>query len=258
MKNQEITKSNLQTVKDVISRVSEMSKEDFLKLAESMANFHNYSTVNQIILAQNFCSQVASFKKWKELGRSVKKGGCATWIFAPAIKTVKEENDQTGELEEKRFLKGFVSVPVFDISQTEGEEVKRNMTTSSAVEFKKVLEIAVKLGYEVKGQALEIATGGYISGKTIVLNSNLNDTEKTGTLIHELCHGELGHTEENDNKGRSLKEQEAELTTYIVCKNVGIERKSEFYLKSWRLSENILQSFKVVNKVANKLIDELK
>ena len=54
-----------------------------------------------------------------------------------------------------------------------------------------------------------------------------------------------------------MGEQQAETATYLVCKVLGIKRKSVFYLKSWGLSENILKDFQKVDRVAKKIIKSL-
>ena len=258
MNNREITNKSKQTVEELLKRVSEMSEQEFKTIVESMANFYEYSSYNQFLLAVAGCSQVASFKKWKEYGRFIKKGGKATWILAPTIIKRKLKNEQTGEEEEKKIVKGFVSVPVFDISQTNGKEIEKNMTTKADLKIDLLLNIAEKLGYTVSYKALEIACGGYITGKSIVLNSNLNEIENVGTLIHELSHGELGHTQSNDISSRSLKEQQAETATAIICKIFGIDRKSDFYLKSWKLDEDIKKSFSEVNRTVQRIVKEIK
>ncbi|MBD3329525.1 ImmA/IrrE family metallo-endopeptidase [Candidatus Dojkabacteria bacterium] len=150
-------------------------------------------------------------------------------------------------------LISFKSVPVFDISDTEGDEIVKNMTTESDIELETIKKVADTLGYSVSYEALEIAIGGYIAEKSIVLNSNLSESENIGTLIHELAHGELGHTKSSDFTSRSLKEQQAETVTYIVCQMFGVDRKSEFYLKGWRLDENINNSFSLINKAVDSI-----
>ncbi len=51
------------------------------------------------------------------LNRFVKKGERAIRILAPRLKQA--ENEETGEMEEKCI--GFISVPVIDVSQTDGD-----------------------------------------------------------------------------------------------------------------------------------------
>ena len=87
---------------------------------------------------------------------------------------------------------------LFDISDTEGEEIKKNITTKANIKPDALKKVALNLGYSVESKPQEVAVGGYISKKRIVLNSNLSEVENVGTLMHELAHGELGHQADKD------------------------------------------------------------
>ncbi len=256
MTNKEITKRNVRRVKNLLEEVKELTPEKFETILNSLARFHQYSFYNQIILCFAGCSQVAGYRKWKELGRTVKKGGKAVWILAPWLKKVEVETDGE-EKKERKILHGFFSVPVFDIGQTEGEPVKRGVTIGSDIDFEELRKATEKAGWTVVFKPLEIAKGGYVTSDNgeITLNSNLDETENIGTLVHEWVHKELKHPN-NDTPAR-VAEQQAETATYLVCKVLGIERKSVFYLKSWGLSVNILKDFGKVNKVSKKIISAL-
>lgn len=247
----------MKRVKELLEEVQELTPDKFESILDSLASFHQYSLYNQIILCFAGCSQVAGYKKWKELDRTVKKGQKAVWILAPWFKKVKKEKEEDQE-KQKEVLHGFFSVPVFDISQTEGEPIKRGMTTGSDIDFDELRKATEKAGWIVVFKPLEIAKGGYVTSENgeIVLNSNLDELENTGTLIHEWVHKELKHPN-NDTPAR-VAEQQAETATYLICKVLGIERKSVFYLKSWGLSENILKDFGKVDKVVKKIINALK
>lgn len=251
--NKQITKSNLKRAKELIKDVKELTPEQFKQILDNLANFHQYSLYNQIILWFAGCSQVAGYKKWKELDRTVKKGEKAIWILAPWFKKVNKEKEEDQE-KQKEILHGFFSVPVFDISQTEGEPVKRGLTTSSDIDFEELRKATEKAGWIVVFKALEIAKGGYVTSDNgeITLNSNLDELENTGTLVHEWVHKELKHP--NNGIPPRVAEQQAETATYLVCKVLGIERKSVFYLKGWGLSDNILKDFGKVDKVVKKII----
>ena len=140
------------------------------------------------------------------------------------------------------------------ISQTEGQPVKRGMTTGSDIDFEELRKATEKAGWIVIFKPLEIAKGGYVTkdNRQITLNSNLDKLENTGTLVHEWIHKELKHPD-NGTPAR-VAEQQAETATYLACKVLGIERKSVFYLKSWELSENILKDFNKIDKVVKKII----
>ena len=194
MTNKQITKDNLTRVKNLIKEVKELTPEQFANILDTLANFHRYSLYNQIILSFAGCSQVAGYKRWKELGRTVKKGEKAVWILAPWFKKVNEENEEKEE-KDKQILHGFFSVPVFDIDQTEGDAIKRGLTTGSDIDFEELRKVAIKAGWPVVFKPLEIAKGGYVTSDNgeITLNSNLDKTENTGTLVHEWVHKELKH-----------------------------------------------------------------
>lgn len=251
--NKEITKRSLATVKNLINNVQGMSKEQFQKTLDSMVCFYQYSLFNQFLLIIAGASQVAGFRKWEGLGRNVKKGEKAIWILAPYFKRVTDKDQEDEEGETERVISGFFSVPVFDIAQTEGKKIDRNMTTYSSVSLASVKAFAKSQGFTIKLQPLKISRGGGISGSIIVLNSNLGKTEHVGTLVHELAHGLLDH-QKNGDTPREVKEQQAEVTTYLVCKSLGIKRKSEFYLKCWDLSKDIVKDFKNIDKVSKQIL----
>ncbi|QBJ22777.1 hypothetical protein KocCE7_12820 (plasmid) [Kocuria marina subsp. indica] len=83
-----------------------------------------YSLKNlQLIFAQfPEASMCAGFNKWREEGRTVRKGERGIKIFAPTQRTKKDEKGApiidraTGEPEKEA---GWVMVTVFDISQTD-------------------------------------------------------------------------------------------------------------------------------------------
>lgn len=253
MENKEITKQSLKQVKELIEDVENISKEEFEEMLNGMARFHQYSLFNQFILMIHRCSQVAGYRKWKELERTVKKEERAVWILAPYFKKEVVENRE-GKEEEVKGLKGFFSVPVFDIAQTEGKEIERGMTEKTDISFEEVRRFAKELGCSIEFKPLEIRQGGYLQDKNIVLNSNLQEKDWTSTTIHELAHFLLGHTQANERLTRSLEEQQAETVTYLACRELGIKRKSKFYLKSWGLSKNILKDWQEIERVRNKII----
>lgn len=91
-------------------KLGEGNWKTFLRIQSSFLGYSNNNKL--VILAQNpDATMVAKFAYWKKMGRSVKKGETALRIFAPIIK-----KDEMG----KEDLKGFMLVPVFDVSQTEG------------------------------------------------------------------------------------------------------------------------------------------
>ena len=105
---------------------------------KSLKGFHSYSIRNLILANYQHYARtgetidlLASYKKWQE------KGEKAIHVIAPRHKTITEV-DITGEPVEKTITY-FVRVPVFDISQTEGEELEQDYTINNTnLTFKEI------------------------------------------------------------------------------------------------------------------------
>src|SRR5262245_37234720 len=90
--------------------------------------FHGYSLGNQM-LALIQCAErglapvpIASFNRWKELGRFVKKGSKAITLCMPV--TVKRTIDdaETGDADEATFTRFIYRNNWFVLSQTDGQD----------------------------------------------------------------------------------------------------------------------------------------
>ena len=117
-----------QLVSDGLAELNEaLSKgqsQTLVRYLSVMSRFHRYSFGNlMLILAQReTATYVAGFRKWQELGRNVRKGEKGIGIFAPCRYKRKVEDD-SGDDREVQDIRGFRVVHVFDISQTEGQEL---------------------------------------------------------------------------------------------------------------------------------------
>jgi antirestriction protein ArdC len=204
-----------------------------------LSKLHNYSFYNTLLIYNSIphASHIAGYRKWQELGRQVRKGEKAIQIFAPIFKTIKQtESIEHSEQEpEKKYLTGFVTVPVFDISQTDGEDLPSLVSDfgNSTMLFDMFVNV-FKTDYDIIQQTLKFELGGYTDGKVIVLNDCKSEEQKLKTLIHEISHCLLGHVGNNE-KDRSTKEVEAEMTAFIVSEHFGIDSSSYSfgYLTSW-------------------------
>jgi antirestriction protein ArdC len=67
-------------------------------------------------------SHVAGFHAWHKLGRFVKKGEKGIMILAPIVRR-KNESAKQDETDESSTAVGFRAAYVFDISQTDGQEL---------------------------------------------------------------------------------------------------------------------------------------
>jgi hypothetical protein len=85
----EKVQSLFKTIEDFNNSIDGLTSEQYKDFLNKICNFRNYSPSNQVlimvqnaiirnketkeVLQKNDCSQVASFKKWQELNRIVKK-----------------------------------------------------------------------------------------------------------------------------------------------------------------------------------------
>lgn len=259
MKNTDITKANVELVEKMIEKVKAMDSKEVVDFIEKISIFHHYSFYNQIILYCAGACNVKGFQQWKQIGRSVKKGAKAIWILAPKKYSVKETNE-AGEDVTRTFLKGFISVPVFDYKDTEGEPLpERGLVEKSAVSLYDMLAVARELNFKVQREEMAHSVGGCINqAGDIFLNTLHSEKENAGTLIHELAHGLLEHHKRDREKSDTATvEQEAEILAHVICHRIGIERHSEIYLKAWGASDGLLKSFSKIDRAAKKFLEAM-
>lgn len=228
----------LKHLKTLEKELDNVDEKEFRRCLDSMSNFYNYSFHNCLLIRSQLPTaiQVASFKKWKKLGRTVKRGQHALWVLAPTKFKIEVKSEEEEDPDTREGI-SFHQVPVFDASQTEGGKAENALTTDSPLAFEEIKDFVLSIAPELKiqYQSFEISCGGEYcrDNLTISLNSNLDETQHTGTLLHELSHHLLGHLSENDKLDSVQKEQEAETLTYLFCKRLKIQRKSVFYLNFW-------------------------
>ena len=268
----EIPAKSKEIIENLLNRVKTMSPDEFKTMLNGFQKFHNYSFYNKCLIYAAGGSQVAGYNKWKEKGRQVIKKENHTVgaisILAPKMLYQIRVGDEAKQVsanvyndwqgEKRCFPIGYFNVTVFDIKDTEGKELPEPMTPKSDISYERAEAAAIRLGFTVEKRPLEFNTGGFISDKHIVINSNRQESGNVGTMIHELAHGLLGHTDTNCDHSYDLKEVQAETVTYMVCQELGIERKSEFYLKAWGMSDNVMVEMATLAKVADKIIREIR
>lgn len=208
------------------------NSESYKAALEFRARFHSYSFAN-CWLIYNQCptaTLVAGYKRWQEMGRQVKKGETSIAIFAPLMRKEKSEsNDKT------RTLFGFRSVGVFDVSQTEGEDLPElhrpkllegdSLQTQIMIGGAKLY--AKSQGISVVSQNLENIMSSY-DPKTnkIILSSSLPPLHTLKSLVHQLAHALKQGTSFGEEK-RLEDKLEVEATAYLSLHEFGLDT-SEF------------------------------
>ena len=204
--------------------ISSLTTSDrWLRHLNCQSRFHRYSFGNAVLIAAQFpqANQIAGFHAWKKLGRRVRKGEKAIWILAPMV-----ARWATGDgPEDGRDIRGFKYVPVFDISQTEGEDLPAVCDKLSGDGpsdcLTRLTDVAGSIGYSVERTALPEGLNGdcAFSLRRIRVEARNSPAQQVKILAHEIAHALL-HQGQAD---RPLAELEAESTAYVVCRCLGLD-----------------------------------
>ncbi len=201
------------------------------------SKFHNYSFGNALlILCQRpGATRCAGFHTWPKLGRNVRKGEKGIWILAPMTRRVRDDEH---DADERRIVTAFKPMPVFDVSQTDGEPLPEpccKLLDGEDVHgvYARLVGVANSIGYTVVGAEFTDSRNGdcTYSERRIRIRRENAPAQRTKTLAHELAHAMLHENADN----RALAELEAESVAFIVMDNAGIKSDdySFGYIATW-------------------------
>jgi antirestriction protein ArdC len=164
---------------------------------------------------------MATFVRWKELGRHVRRGEKAITLCQPV--TLKRKTEQEQPEAEEQFITRFVyRNSWFVLAQTEGQE----LPPVSVPEWEKGQALAALDIREIPFDDLNGNVMGYARKREIAISPVNPHPHKT--LFHELAHVVLGHTSEGGQTDseltpRNLREAEAECVALLCCEALGLE-----------------------------------
>ena len=241
------------------------STDGFRRWLDARAAFHNYSLNNTLLIVSQLpeATRVASAKVWKSLGRYPAKGSHALRVFAPIEWFVAcEQSDEGARFNGKknrweRRVRTFKLVPVFDVSQTAGDELPEPIMPatiegdSHAHLEPALVTLATELGFTVETEELSGGVGGYCdsSAKRIVIADGTAPNARVRVLVHEIAHAlGIGYAE----FGRNMAEVLVESVTYIVLRGQGLEADASSvpYVAGWAGKADVAKSLETfANKV---------
>jgi len=228
-------------------------------VSEAYRQFHGYSIGNQILvlvqcLHRNIQpSPMAGYKKWKKLGRQVRKGERAIGIWIPISWKAKVEDEETGEVTEEPMTTFKFKFCVFVMSQTDGDEVEfpevDGFDRAKALETLDLTEIGFD---ELNGNVAGFSRSNGVSVNPL-------GSHKFRTWVHEAAHGLLHQNGNGDGQGKAMRELEAEGVALIVCEALEMEGSeySRGYIQNWWGRGNPVPeaSARRIFSVANKILE---
>jgi len=214
------------------------TSEEWQHYLDYQSRFHRYSFGNVLLIALQCheATQVAGFNAWRKLNRLVRKGEKAIWILAPIFYKATDAKETETTVVEK-VIRGFKYVPVFDVAQTDGEELPSITNRLGGDDpdgsYATLLTVAQSIGFAVEDHEFDGSTNGDCSHgeHRIRVETRNTPAQRVKTLAHEIAHAMLH--EKYDS--RAFAELEAESTAYVVCQALGIDSSdySFGYVANW-------------------------
>jgi hypothetical protein len=145
-----------------------------------------WSFLNRVLMYLNDTEDARGFRQWQQVGRYVKKGSKAFYIFGPVTRKITTEKSlESGETvrEEKQIIAGFKAIPVFRFEDTEGEPIIReDFKVNIPYEFNGIIQ---ELGLKV--QPVRFCGSAY--GSYNLLNKEIRlASPEIEVFLHELSH----------------------------------------------------------------------
>jgi predicted metallopeptidase len=243
--------------------------EEFLKFFKFISRFNHYSRFNTMLvyLQNESVTFFGGVNFWrKKFNRYVKEDARPYVILQPfsPVMLVYDVFQTQGRETPDEFLTKGLGTKLFEIKGKINPQILKDAIT-----------ISQNWGIKILTKPLSYFNAGYITtifkGKLeIALKEGLSYEQNLAVLIHEIAHLFLGHTGHfglhyTDGKKkiklfsrkltRTVEELEAETISYLICKKLGLETRSEEYLSGYITSNDDLEqfSFELVIKTADKI-----
>lgn len=181
-------------------------------------------------------------------------------VFAYSQTTELDDSDERKPENTKDISNAMKLNVETDVSRDVIEEYYNNLITSyesKGYAVKKVTDPKEWNSYTLKGYIENDSKTIKTRALSIEDDKEERDIENQfRTFVHETAHYYLGHTDENENYSKKIKELEAEAVTYLVLKRLGIDADSGVYI-STKMIDVILDSNRKVDEYVKESIENI-
>jgi hypothetical protein len=262
MKSEQIKELTEKASQRLVTALSAGPSDALTSYLKAIARFHRYSLHNVLLitLQKPNASHVAGFRTWNQLGRFVKKGEKGILIHAPILRRQPDSAD--GSSTDSSMIMGFRGAYVFDVSQTEGQDLPRigSVHGNPGEQIERLRGFAAAQHIAVEYSEYIAPARGISYGGRIALIPGQAMAEEFATLVHELAHELLHRGGRREGTSRKVRETEAEAIAFVVCHAIGLDTGSAAcdYIQLWNGDVNTLtQSLAYVQKAASQLLAAL-
>lgn len=243
--------------------------EAFKAYLRTQAQFHRYSFRNTLLILSQcpYATRVAGYETWRTLGRQVRKGETGIRIYAPVQYKVRNGDSGEGSEGDEQTRTGFRAVAVFDVSQTDGDELPdftvNNLVGEDGAELYDALtriaeahSLAITHTPPKKGST---ANGTYMPSKQAIYIKEQARLQMTKTLAHELAH----HLDPQLAEATAAEQETvAEGVAYLVLAHFGLDSGDYTfrYIAGWNGNEDgretLTRCMDRIQKITRSLIDQ--
>src|SRR6202521_3536748 len=263
MNSENIKKVTNQAIEQLVAALNQGRTETLTQYLAAIGRFHRYSLRNVMLIASQkpTATHVAGFHTWHKLRRFVKKGEKGILILAPIVRT-KSKGVEQPETDESSTAVGFRAAYVFDISQTDGQELPEiGNVNGDPREYRErlgkfVSEQGILLEYS---QDIAPARGTSAGGK-ITLLPDQTPAEEFATLAHEVAHELMHRDERRTSTSKRSRETEAEAVAFVVCQAIGLETGSaaQDYIQLYEGDAKLLsESLQHIQQTATRILNAI-
>jgi antirestriction protein ArdC len=237
---------------------------EFRRYLTMMARLHQYSSSNAMLIMTQRpdATTVAGYRRWQQLGRQVRKGEKGLVILAPVVRKADDEGDDT-----TKVVAGFRITTVFDVSQTDGDDLPEPPTAEaikSATDKGGELVHRLEAWLSTQDVLVEVGECGNAHGyyqpgaRRIVLSPGIMGTDhQAKTLCHEAAHYVAGH---RGYMSRGDCETIAEASAFCVLSHFGLDTSSYSfgYVAGWAQDGDVLKhNLEAIRRTAHDIIAAL-
>ena len=262
MKREEVSELVERGIRELNEALAAGKSDRLQQYLDVMARFPRYSFNNCLLVAMQFpsASLVQGFHAWRKLGRTVKKGEKGIGIIAPMIGRKKDERGEVDEQSGKAIF-GFKVVHVFDLSQTEGDDLPEFARVSGdpGENIAAVESLIRSWGIELVYEEIPSGADGLSKKGTIVIAPDLEPAKTLLTLVHEVSHERLhADIQRRKETTKTIRETEAEAVAHVVCRALGLDTVEHCadYIQLYNGDMEVLtKSMDYIQKTAASILD---
>lgn len=267
MKREEAMKLAENATEQLLAALERGHSDALTAYLVTLGRFHNYSFGNVMLIAMQKpdATHVAGFTTWKKMNRFVRKGEKGIGIIAPMVGRKKDDqkSNGSGESEDGKQLWGFKVVHVFDVSQTEGDDLPKiaRVQGTPGEQLAKMRTLIQQHGILLEYEEISNGADGMSSGGLITIRPDLPAGEEFAVLAHELAHELMHKGDRRKTLSKTVKETEAEAVAFVVSQAIGLDcsTAASDYIQLYRGDkETLTESLDLIQKTAASIIESLK